>query len=65
MVEVKLCTQIFIAGSDEKEVIVLKGRNHPHIVQFFGHWLMGNKSHMMMELMPESLTTHIDKRNGT
>jgi serine/threonine protein kinase len=26
---------------------------------------MGNKSHMMMELMPESLATHIDKRNGT
>jgi serine/threonine protein kinase len=26
---------------------------------------MGNMSHMMMELMSESLATHIDKRNGT
>ncbi|KAH9564671.1 hypothetical protein CY35_04G037500 [Sphagnum magellanicum] len=55
----------FIAGSDEKEVTLLKVCSHPHIVQYFWHWQGGYKCHMMMESMPENLSTHLNRRDDT
>jgi hypothetical protein len=59
------CAHKSFTTNDEKEVTLLKVCSHPHIVQYFWHWQEGRESHMMMELMPESLATHIDKRNDT
>jgi serine/threonine protein kinase len=59
------CAHKSFTTNGEKEVTLLKVCSHPHIVQYFWHWQEGRKSHMMMELMPENLSTHLDRRNGT
>ncbi len=59
------CAHKSFTTNDEKEVTLLKDCSHPHIVQYFWHWQEGRKSHMMMELMPANLSTHLNRRNGT